>query len=342
MSSSTVESADQASRLRAMVQTVYGPGVTMLTYAAKGEVPAGRLPISPAPINRTSETLTAPVRVRTAAQPAQRTIPVIAITSGKGGVGKTCVAVNLAAMLTRRGHRVALLDADMGLANADLLCGLNPVNRLDAAVDPAHRRGLDSLAVEAPGGFRLVPGSAGLAKMANLPPAQRAALVNSLVELESISDVVLVDTGAGLSDGVLSFVAAADLALVVVTPEPTSVADAYAMIKVTSRAANPPRIALVVNQAAREDEAFELHRRIAGTCKKFLGLDLPLYGTLRLDDAVRDSVRARQPIAVGTPRAKFCRDLGLTAERVGTVLKLKTAPRGKPGSGGLFGWLRGR
>lgn len=334
----TDSKADQASRLRAMVQSVYGPGVTMITYAEKAGAArfaradkgdAARIPQPPAE---------PPV-------PA-RTVPVIAVTSGKGGVGKTSLSVNLAIVLSKIGRRVSLLDADLGLANADLLCGMNPTNRLDAAIDPGRTDGqatrpLSHIAVDAPGGFKLVPGSAGLARMANLSQPQRAALLAGLVDLESFSDVVLVDTGAGLSDQVTAFVAAADLALVVVSPDPTSIADAYAMIKCVARGPNPPRFAIVVNMAEHEDEGFEVHGRMSATCRKFLGFNVPLFGVVRRDAAAQDAVRARVPLAIGTPRARASRDIERVANRVVTALGIKCGRLPEKTRGGFFSWLHG-
>lgn len=331
----TETNADQASRLRAMVQSVYGPGVTLITYAERsaryGREQAPDAPRSGPP--------------QTPAQPA-RTVPLIAITSGKGGVGKTSVSVNLAVALSRSGRRASLLDADLGLANADLLCGMNPVNRLDAAIDPSRSdgvatRALSQIAVDAPGGFKLVPGSAGLARMANLSHAQRAALLQGLIDLEQFSDVLLVDTGAGLSEQVTAFVAAADLALVVVSPDPTSIADAYAMIKCVSRVPDPPKFALVVNMAESEDEGFEVHKRMSATCAKFLGFSVPLFGVVRHDGAAQDAVRARVPVTIGTPRARASRDIERIAERLVTTLAIKPGRTPAKPRGGLFSWLSG-
>ncbi|MFA6043466.1 MAG: P-loop NTPase [Phycisphaerales bacterium] len=335
----TESKPDQASRLRAMVQSVYGPGVAMITYAEKAGPPArfGRevKPESP----RIPPTPPEPVA-------PTRTVPVIAITSGKGGVGKTSISVNLSIALSKLGRRVSLLDADLGLANADLLCGMNPTNRLDAAIDPSRTDGqatrlLSHIAVDAPGGFKLVPGSAGLARMANLSQLQRTALLAGLIDLEAFSDVVLVDTGAGLSDQVTSFVAAADLALVVVSPDPTSIADAYAMIKCVARLPNPPRFAIAVNMADSEDEGFEVHGRMSATCRKFLGFNVPLFGVVRRDAAAQDAVRARVPMSIGTPRARASRDIERIAERVVTTLGIKPGRMPEKTRGGFFSWLSG-
>ncbi|MBI1190840.1 MAG: P-loop NTPase [Tepidisphaera sp.] len=323
---------DQASRLRAMVQSVYGPGVAVVTYAERARFAREEKPEIP--------------RASAPPAPPSRSVPLIAVTSGKGGVGKTSVSVNLAVALSKLGRRISLLDADLGLANADLLCGMNPVNRLDAAIDPSRTdgvasRALSQIAVDAPGGFKLVPGSAGLARMANLSHSQRAALLQGLIDLESFSDAVLVDTGAGLSEQVTAFVAAADLALVVVSPDPTSIADAYAMIKCVSRMPSPPKFALVVNMAESEDEGFEVHKRMSATCSRFLGFGVPLFGVVRRDAAAQEAVRARVPVMVGTPRARSSRDIERIAERLATSLAIKPGRTPEKPRGGFFSWLGG-
>lgn len=315
---------DQAARLRAMVSSVYGPGVSLVTWA-----------------ERTGAGAKTPQVGRRHA-----TIPVVAVTSGKGGVGKSTISVNLAIALQAQGVRTALVDADLGLANVDVLCGMSPTTRLDSVVEGARgdarqRRTLDQIAVPGPGGFTLIPGSVGMARMANLPAAQRELILDGLADLDSVSDLLLIDTGAGMSDGVTSFVGAADVAVVVATPDPTSIADAYAMIKCVTRLPDAPRIALAVNQCEDEDEGLSVHARIASTCKKFLNLTLPLVGIVRSDDAARDAVRARRPLVLGTPRARASRDIREMALQLARLAEARSANPAAPRRG-LFGWLRGR
>jgi flagellar biosynthesis protein FlhG len=306
-----------------MVSTVYGPGVALVTFEER--VGGARAPSQ---------------------APSRPAVPVVAFTSGKGGVGKTSLSVNLAIALQQHGCRTCLVDADLGLANADVLCGINPLNRLDAVVegsrsDPLQRRSMDQIAIPGPGGFRLVPGAVGVARFANLPAGHRQVILDGLADLATDSDLVLVDTGAGLGEGVLAFVVAADLAVVVATPEPTSIADAYAMIKCIVRSPDAPRVALLVNQCHDEDEGLAVHARIAGTARKFLGLTLPMLGAVRSDDAVRASVRARKPFMLGTPRARASRDVASVATRLARLAEARAAAPSGPRRG-LFGWLRGR
>ncbi|MDX1566047.1 MAG: AAA family ATPase, partial [Phycisphaeraceae bacterium] len=183
-------------------------------------------------------------RATTASTPATR---VVAVTSGKGGVGKTNVAVNLAAWLATQKKRVVLIDADLGLANADVLCNL------DARVNLSHvvsgRRTPAEAMIEAPGGFRLVPGASGLAHMAAMEPDQQRRLIELFARIEADADLLIIDTGAGIGPSVLGFLLAADDLLVVTTPEPTAMADAYGLIKSVARQRPDAPIGLLVNMA---------------------------------------------------------------------------------------------
>src|SRR6476660_8157 len=200
---------------------------------------------------------------------------VIAVTSGKGGVGKSNVAVNLAIKFASAGKNVVLLDADLGLANADVLCNIDLPCNLSHVI--ARKKELREVMVDAPGGFRLIGGASGLARMADLADADRQRLVEALAELEESADVILIDTGAGISPNVLTFTRAADHVLVVTTPEPTAITDAYAVVKVITRresgiagAGCDRRMSLLVNQARSGGEARVVYDRIAKVSRQFL------------------------------------------------------------------------
>lgn len=281
---------DQASRLRALVEAMSGSACPPLA------TPASR-----------------------------RRVPVVAIASGKGGVGKTNLAVNLAVALASRGHRTTLLDADLGMANADVLCGLSPGRRLDTVLRDDRGPGLGSCVVEAPGGFLLVPGAVGVARVADLEAAARQRLVSGLAELESRSDTVLIDTGAGIGRDVLSFAAAADRLLVVVTPEPTSITDAYGLIKcVVGRAQDQrsplPRVNLVLNSVESVQEARDVSARLTATCERFLQIRPEMLGAVRLDPRVPRAVRARRPHMLRFPKCRASRDVRSIAERLLQIL----------------------
>jgi flagellar biosynthesis protein FlhG len=331
------------------------PGAGIVTHNISQRAPVAVAPLSAA---KTAAAATTQVPA-VLPEPLACNVPVIAITSGKGGVGKSSMSVNIAACLAQLRVRATLVDADPGLANADLLCGVSPTTRLESVLaSGASRRGMGSIAVRTPAGFALVPGSAGLARMADLGPADRVQLLSSLCELEESSDAVLIDTGAGLSQSVLAFVKHADFVVVVATPEPTSIADAYAIIKLLHAAKKPepaevralagglPKrggVLLVVNQASDEAEAKEVSQRIVSTCQRFLGISPEVLGWIPFDDAVRAAVKARTPITLlrpDSPASKAMRRIAAElALRAGVASDEETRrARGEAKRGGVKGF----
>lgn len=241
-------------------------------------------------------------RTASAARPQPRMAQTIAITSGKGGVGKTTVTVNLAVQLSRLGRRVVLLDADLGTANADVMCNISAPATLAHVV--AGRRELEDVIVDAPGGFRLIPGASGLANMANLSAHEHDRLNAQMRRLESSCDVLLIDTGAGVGPNVLSFCAAAERLLVITTPEPTSITDAYAVIKTINAQTSNPDIRLLVNMVEDEAEARAVFARIHSVCQRFLDLSPNYAGHVVSDVRVPKAVRLRRPFVLESPHAK--------------------------------------
>jgi flagellar biosynthesis protein FlhG len=316
---------DQATRLRALVQQGRASRPASITIEA---------PTRPAPA---TARVAVPVRFR---RPAK---PVITFTSGKGGVGKTNLAVNVACVMARRGVRVTLLDADLGLANADVLCGITPTTRLDAAVptrpgaEPA--RDLRQLALTTPANFRLIPGAVGTQRLAAISAAERAGLWSSLAELDSDTDVFLIDTGAGMGETITGFVEPADLGVVVTTPEPSALADAYALIKCVALRrvgeASSGELAVVINMARTPEEAAAVHARLAAVCSRFLRFQPTLLGVIRDDDAVKRAVRARVPFMLADDAAQSPASVDVEA-LAGTLLrrlgiKAKSVAAPKPG-----------
>jgi len=238
--------------------------------------------------------------------------PILAVASGKGGVGKTTTCVNLSIALARHNRRTCLLDADLGCANADVLCGLMPGARLgDESPDGSGVR-LADLIVDAPGGFGLIPGSVGIGHAGELDERERAALLAHLGALRDTHDALLIDTSAGLGESVTGFLHAADRGVIVLTPEPTSVADAYALIKVLATRTEPDRIpimGLVVNQVGGKREASQVYERMAGVCDRFLGLSVPMIGYVRRDKRVGRAVKERTPYMLGSPKGPAARDM---------------------------------
>ena len=203
-------------------------------------------------------------------QSGTRRARIVAITSGKGGVGKSNIAVNLAIRLSKMGRKVVLLDADLGTANADVLCNLSHDHGLARVV--AGRSTLSQAMIEAPGGFHLIPGASGLAQIAALGEYERVGLIEQVRQLEDLYDLILIDTGAGVSPNVLSFLLSADQLLVVTTPEPTAVTDAYAVIKIVARRRNDVDVRVLVNMAKDSDEGRTVFKRIDAVCRQFLDL----------------------------------------------------------------------
>ena len=231
--------------------------------------------------------------------PRQRRARVIAVTSGKGGVGKSNVSVNLAIKFASCGKQVVLLDADLGLANADVLCNVDLPCNLAHVI--ARRKTLAEIIVRAPGGFGLIGGASGLARMADLTDYDRQRVVDALAQLEQAADIILIDTGAGISPNVLSFTRAADHVLVVTTPEPTAITDAYAVIKVLCRDHQNKPISLLVNQARTPQEATVVYERIAAVARQFLSVHLLDAGHVSADPQVGAAVRRRVPFMLGAP-----------------------------------------
>jgi flagellar biosynthesis protein FlhG len=266
-------------------------------------------------------------------RPVGRLARAIAVTSGKGGVGKSNLAVNLAVCLARLGQRVCLLDADLGLANADLLCGLTPRLTLEHVV--CGRCRLAEVMLLAPGGFRLIPGACGVARLADLDSRQRLALLQQLMILERVADTVVIDTAAGLGSNVLAFAAAARRVLVATTPEPTAMTDGYGMIKALTARAPRTQVELVVNMAGSRAEAQSVYRRMERVSRTFLGRPLELAATIPADPAVREAVRHRVPFALYSPDCGATAAVRRLAHRVAGV----AAGGPGPGGGGFFGRL---
>ena len=237
-----------------------------------------------------------------------RSTHVIAVVSGKGGVGKTLIAANLAIALAAREHRVILFDMDMGLANADILLGVEPAYTWADAV--AGRRALDEVVIAAPGEIAFVPGASGTTRVANLSEFERHQFLVAMQQIERDYDVMVLDCGAGISRNVVAVAAAADTVLVVTTPEPTAIADAYATIKVfaqereSAQAAPGPMasIGLVVNQVASRREGRETFERLASVAARFLHLPVTDDGYVLRDDYAAVAVRQRVPVLLAYPR----------------------------------------
>ena len=194
-------------------------------------------------------------------------VRVIAVTSGKGGVGKTNVSVNLSAALAAAGERVLLMDADLGLANVDVLLGLSPEFDLQHVIN--GEKALDEVVIPGSAGFQLIPASSGVEHMAELTTLQQASLITAFSELKTPIDTLIVDTAAGISGSVVSFAKACQEVIVVVCDEPTSLTDAYALIKVMSTRHGVSRFQMLANMVKDENQGLLLYDKLLNTCDRF-------------------------------------------------------------------------
>lgn len=275
---------------------------------------------------------------QTASPRAQSRASVIAVTSGKGGVGKSNVAVNLAIQFASAGRNVVLLDADLGLANADVLCNVDLRFNLSHVI--ARKKELADVLVKTPGGFRLIGGASGLARMADLSDFDRQRLVSALAELETQADIILIDTGAGISPNVLSFTRAADHALVVTTPEPTAITDAYAVVKVISRDGGDRRLSLLVNQAKSQVEARVVYDRISKVARQFLNVQVYDAGHIPSDENVPLAVRKRMPFVLGAPRCAASQGIAQLAMRLEQGVGARLDLNGGGFFNRMMGWFK--
>ena len=238
----------------------------------------------------------------------------VAVTSGKGGVGKTNMAINAAICLAAHGHRVVLIDADLGLANADVLLDVNAPFNLGHVINGAKT--IEEILVDAPGGIKLILGTSGVGRLVNLSEFERHNLVRSMAQLESLADVVVLDCAAGISRNVMTFAAAADHVLVITTPEPTALTDAYATIKVLSRERFASTLGVVVNFAGSSGEARAAAHRLIEVAHRFLGLQVTDIGYVLRDEHVPMAVRQRVPVVLKYPRAPASSCLAAVASKL--------------------------
>ncbi len=226
-------------------------------------------------------------------------VRVFAVTSGKGGVGKTNVSVNLSMALARLDQRVMLMDADLGMANVDVLLGLKPQWNLSHVI--RGERSLEEVLVEGPEGLRIIPAASGVSEMAGLSRSENAGLVQAFSELSGRMDILMVDTAAGISTSVTTLAAAADDVLVVVCDEPASITDAYALIKVLSGQHRVQRFHVIANMVRSPDEGRNLFRKLFMVCDKFLDVTLHYLGSIPHDEMLRKSVQRQKPVVQAFP-----------------------------------------
>lgn len=226
---------------------------------------------------------------------------VIAVTSGKGGVGKTNVVTNIAYLFSSLGKQVFVLDADIGLANIDVMLGLTPEYNLQHVF--SGEKTLSEIIVEGPGGMKILPASSGVQELAELTQEQKLHLLSEFGTLTDSVDLFLIDTGAGISSNVMYFNMAAQDRIVIVTPEPTSITDAYAIMKVMSKKYSVTRFSMIVNQVQNEREARQLYSNLSGVAEQFLDISIDYIGHIVADRNVTRSVKRQQPVSVLYPES---------------------------------------
>jgi flagellar biosynthesis protein FlhG len=232
---------------------------------------------------------------------SERQTQVIAVSSGKGGVGKTNVVANLAVALAKSGKRVLVLDADLGLANLDVLLGLVPRYTMEDVL--AGSRSLDDILLPGPAGIQVLPASSGVQALTSLTETQQVLIQDQLAQMSSNADVLLIDTAAGISPTVTFFASSAHETLIVLSPEPTSLTDAYALIKILARQYRERRFKVLVNQAKHPREAAEVFRKLDVAVDRFLHVAVDYVGSIPQDDYVPLAVLQQKAVAEVFPES---------------------------------------
>lgn len=254
--------------------------------------------------------------LRLARNEPPKPVRVIAVSGGKGGIGKTSVSVNLAMAFVEAGRNTLLLDTDLALANVDVMLGLSPRFTLADLIE--GRCTLEETILEGPRGLMVVPASSGKRHMTELRPAEHVGLVRAFSELDRPLDVMVVDTAAGISDSVLTFSQAAQDVIVVVCNEPASITDAYALIKVLSRERGVQRVQVLANMVRNTAEGRELFEKLARVSERFLDVVLSYLGAIPYDDWLRRAIQRQQSVMEAFPSSASAvafRDLARRAEQ---------------------------
>lgn len=251
----------------------------------------------------------------------------LAVTSGKGGVGKSSITVNLGLSLAKQGLRVCLFDADTGLANANILLDLHPQFTIEHVL--SGEKNLSDIMLNAAYGMKVIPAATGIVECAEIAPAQQQQLLGQLRALDNEFDYLLIDTAAGIGSNVLHFVASAQQTLVVITPEPTSLTDAFSLIRVLKRLNYHQPLQVVVNMCHDAQQARDVFNRLRGVVKKYVGLDLKYLGFLHFDESMRRAVQLQLPVALYPGNDPSSRSFSRLAEHLETLWQ-------NAGAGGEF------
>lgn len=240
--------------------------------------------------------------IRKMRQIKPKPVRVIAVTSGKGGVGKTNLSVNLGVALSQMGRRVALLDADMGLANVDILLGLSPEYNLTHVLQ--GEKSLQEIMLTGPAGLKVIPASSGVQQMSELSNVEQAGVIRAFSDIDKNLDVLIVDTAAGISSSVVNFARACQEIIVVVCDEPTSLTDAYAYIKLLNRDYGLNKFHVVANMVQSIQQGQQLFNKLTKVTDKYLDVSLNYTGAVPFDEYLRRSVQKQSPVLEAFPRSK--------------------------------------
>jgi len=261
-------------------------------------------------------------------QSPKHKVRVIAVTSGKGGVGKTNISVNLAYFLSKLKKKVLVLDADVGLANIDVILGLTPQYNLYHVL--RGEKSIREIMVEGPGGMLILPAASGIQEMTNLSQGNRLTLLDEVKTLQDRVDFMLIDTGAGIASHVMYFNMAAQEIIVIATPEPTSITDAYALIKVLHQRHAKEHFRLLINMVKTEAEAKEVFSRLNQATNHFLNISIEYLGHVTYDEHISESIRKQQPFVTLFPDAPATKCLRKLAEKIAKEERLAEVT-GTPG-----------
>lgn len=231
---------------------------------------------------------------------------VVAITSGKGGVGKSSISVNLGIALARMGRKVCIFDADTGLANINILLGLTPQFGVEHVL--YGTKSIEEIMLNGPHDLKVIPGANGIVECVNLPPRQQLHLTRALADVENAFDYMLVDTAAGIAETTLDFVQAAQQTLIVITPEPTSLTDAFSMLKLLQRRGKRSDFHVVVNMCANANQGREVFHRFAAAVEKYIHVPLNFLGYIQQDESMRAAVTMQSPVALFAEDDPSCRN----------------------------------
>lgn len=231
---------------------------------------------------------------------------VIAVTSGKGGVGKTSISVNLALQFKEQGKKVVVLDADFGLANVEVMLGIRPQYNLADVI--FNNKPIEEVITDGPMGIGFISGGSGVQDLVNLDKVRLQKLIAQLVKLDKLYDVVIIDTGAGIADSVVEFVISSPEVLLVITPEPTSITDAYSLLKAVNRKKEFKReskaIKVITNRVDSEADGQEIYDKISIVASKFLNIQLEYIGCIPNDKKLGNAVLEQKPVVLGAPNSE--------------------------------------